>query len=124
MGDLDGRNRLLARAHALEPIAVVIGAHGQVEFVRTDLRVENLGVAGVQGLAESRGRIAGGDLVVAASDEDPAVGAFETDAIGEVVVNGHAHAVGVVRLDLEVAVDVPKPVLGEVRPCLPSRPGR
>ena len=60
------------------------------------------------------GGLGRGIAAAAAADEDPAVGALEAHAVGEVVVNDHGRAVGVFRLDVVGAVDVPQALLGEL----------
>ena len=76
VGDFDGRDRLLPRLDACEPVAVVVVALGHVELVRADHRLDDLWIAGRQCLAvlERRNRIAGGDRLVSPGNEDPALG--------------------------------------------------
>src|SRR3954471_13045597 len=111
MRDFDRRDRLLARADAVEPVAVMILALVEMDFVGFDHRRDDLWVAGRERLAvlQLRHRIAGGDRLVAARDEDPALAADELDAVGEVAADDHPDAVRVDPFGAERAVDVPQP---------------
>src|ERR1019366_4977801 len=109
-----GGYRRLAGPDAGQPVEVVVVALMQMDFVRADCRVQNLGIAGVEGFAEGGGGVAGSDFLGAASDEDPAVVTLEAHAVGELVVDDHGDAIGVFRLDMVGTVDVPQAGLGEL----------
>jgi hypothetical protein len=109
-----GGHRRLAGLDADEPVEVVVGALVQMDFIGAELRVQNRGVAGVEGFAVGAGRVAGSGFGAAAADEDPALVALEAHAVGELVVNDHGDAIGVFRLDMVGAVDVPQALLREL----------
>src|ERR1039458_3888237 len=84
-----GGYRRLAGPDAGQPVEVGVVALMQMDFVRADCRVQNLGIAGVEGFAEGGSGVAGSDFLGAASDEDPAVVPLEEHAVGELVVDDH-----------------------------------
>src|SRR5690606_40534569 len=110
MRHLDGRDGLLTRPDALEPVAVVVAAPVEVHALRPDLGLEDTRITRRQGLGvlELRLRIARRHGLVAARYEDPALGALEADAVRTVVADDHVHAACVASLGAERAVNVPQ----------------
>src|SRR5579872_2559284 len=115
MGYFRGGDRRLARAYAIQPVAMMVGALIQMYLIGANLRADDLWIAGFEGLHPMRigHGIAGRGPVVSAGDEYPALCPFEFDAVGQGIADDHFHAVGIERLGLERAMHIPEPFGGE-----------
>src|SRR6476660_10495882 len=110
MRNLHGRYRLLPGPDAVQPVTVVILTFVEVNFVGTDDRFDNPGIARSECLAvlKFRDRIARRHRLVAPGYEYPAVGAFEPDAVCEVAAHNHSNAVCIQGFGPERTVNVPQ----------------
>ena len=116
MTDLRGSSGNGSAADAIEPVAMLIIALVEVNFVRPDHRVQDLWIARLQRLQFGLrpGGIGSGCLRIA-RDEDPPLRSVELDAVRKVAADVHGHAIRVDGMSKKLAVDVPKPMRRELR---------
>ena len=80
----------------------------QMNFIRSDYALQNLGVTAHQRLQGLRlaTRIAGGNFNIA-GHKDPSLAALELDAIGKISADVHGDAVGIEAMGQEITVNIP-----------------
>ncbi len=96
MSNLGGRDGSLPAADTFQPVAMLVIALIQMNFICPNHAVQNLRIAGHQRLQSYRlaARIAGGDFNIP-GHKDPSLAAVELDAIGKVPADIHGDAVGI-----------------------------
>ena len=116
VADFHGCGGLFARADALDPVEVLLGAGVEVDLVGADDGVEDFGVAGDEGLdREFVCGGGGGRGLLVTGDKEVSFGAVPLDAVGEVARDVHGDAVGVDGVGEELSVNIPEAVGGEFR---------
>src|SRR6185503_11732700 len=87
----------------------------EVDLVRSNDRLDDPGIAGIQRLSvlQLRHRIARRHRLVAARHEDPSFASLEPDAVRKIAADDHADAVRIQRFSLEWAMNIPESTLGK-----------
>src|SRR3954447_10753809 len=110
MSNLDGSDRRLPAPDALEPVAMLIIALVEMNFVRSDDAIEDLGITRHQRLRLFAGRTSGITCRhgFVARNENPAFGSVKLDAVRVFARDRHPDPVCVPGFGFELAVDVPE----------------
>src|SRR5947209_17278384 len=109
MSNLYRSYRRLPGSNALQPVSMLIIAFVEMNFVRPDDAIEDLGIACHERLrlcSRSGSRVAGRHSLIT-GDEDPALRSVEFDSVRIIARDRHSDAVRVSRFSLEFSVHVP-----------------